>query len=148
MTSRVIDTDGELESLIAFVRNHKRPFTVNITAGRKRSDEQNRLQFLWFREVAEQKGDETPTDVRAYCKLHFGVPMLRAENDDFREKYDAIIKPHSYEDKLAMMVEPLDFPISRLMTVEQHARYLDAVLMHWLGQGYKLTLPEEGHVQT
>jgi len=143
MTTRVIDTDGELESLIAFVRNHKRPFTVAITAGRKRSNEQNRLMHTWYNEVSQQKGDETPAEVAAYCKLTMGVPLLRAENEDFREKYDAIIKPHSYEDKLAMMMEPLDFPVTRLMSVEQHSRYLDSVLMHWLGKGFKLTLPED-----
>lgn len=144
MTSRVIDTDGELDALIAFIRNHKRPFTVSVTKGRKRSVEQNRLQRLWMNEVSEQKGDETPEEVRAYCKLTIGVPLLRAENEEFAEAYDKHIKPLPYETKLACMMEPLDFPVTRLMSTDQHARYLDSVLMHWLGQGYKLTLPEEG----
>jgi len=144
MASRVIDTDGELESLIAFVRNHKRPFTVNITAGRKRSLEQNSLQYKWYGEVAQQKGDETENDVKAYCKLHFGVPILRSENDDFREKYNRLIlHKFTYEEKLALMVEPVNLPVTSIMKVNQHARYLDSVLMHWLGKGFKLTLPED-----
>jgi len=143
MTSRVIDTDGELESLIAFVRNHKRPFTVNITAGRSRTPEQNRLQRLWVGEVSAQKGDETPEEIRGYCKLHFGVPLLRHENEEFAEAYDKHIKPLPYETKLAYMMHPLDFPVTRLMNIDQKSRYLDSVLMHWLGQGYKLTMPED-----
>lgn len=143
MTSRVIETDGELNALITFLRNHKRPFTVTIAKGKKRSAEQNRLQRLWVNEVSEALGDQTPEEVRGFCKLTEGVPLLRAENEEFREKYDRLIKPLPYETKLELMMEPMDFPITRLMTTDQKARYLDRINMLWASRGIILTQPDE-----
>ena len=40
------------------------------------------------------------------------------------------------------MMQPLDLPVTRLMTTAQKAAYLDAVQRHWLGQGVALTDPE------
>jgi hypothetical protein len=92
-------------------------------------------------EIAEQLGDRTPEEVRGYCKLTIGVPILRAENEAFRERYDAIVKPLPYEQKLALMMEPLDFPITRLMSTKQATAYLDGVHRHFSEKGIVLTDP-------
>ena len=104
--------------------------------------EQNRLQRLWLKEACEQLQDETIEEKRGYCKLHFGVPILRNENDEFKAAYDKIIMPHTYEDKLQMMMLPLDFPVTRLMTTGQHKRYLDDVYHFFTGLGVQLTEPK------
>ena len=142
MSSRVVTTEAERGLLLRFLGQHPLPFTVNITKGKRRSVDQNRLQRLWLNEIAEQLGDQTPEEVRAYCKLRFGVPMLRAENEDFCAKYDTTVKPLPYETKLAIMAEPLDLPVTRLFTTDQHARYLDAIYKHFTEQGLALTAPE------
>lgn len=111
-------------------------------SNRHRTMEQNRLQHLWHMEASTQLKDESAEDKRAYCKLHFGVPILRAESDDFRAQYDQIIRPLAYEQKLGLMKAPIDFPVSRLMTVEQTTRYLDAVWNHYTSLGVRLTQPE------
>lgn len=111
-------------------------------AGRHRSLQQNKLQQKWHMEAAMQLRDETAEEKRAYCKLHFGVPLLRAESDEFRAQYDTIIRPLPYEHKLALMRVPIDFPVTRLMTVDQTTRYLDAVSQHYMSQGVQLTIPE------
>ena len=59
-----------------------------------------------------------------------------------REKYDRIIRPMSYEDKLACMMEPLDFPVTRLMSASQKVRYLDHMHRHFLEMGLELTEPD------
>lgn len=94
-----------------------------------------------MQEIAEQKGDVTPEEVRGYCKLTMGVPILRNENEEFCEKYDRVVKPLPYEVKLALMQEPLDFPVTRLMSVKQQTAYLDAVHRHFSEQGVILTDP-------
>jgi hypothetical protein len=109
----------------------------------KRSNEQNRLQRLWLNEISEQLGDQTPEEVRGFCKLMFGVPILRAENTAFRERYDAIVKPLPYELKMAMMQEPFDFAVTRNMSTNQKTRYLDALSKHFLELGIVLTNPEQ-----
>ena len=81
--------------------------------------------------------------MRGETKLRVGVPILRRDDEAFCEKYDRLIKPHTYEEKLEMMMEPIDFPVSRLLTAAQKSEYLDAMFRHWTQQGVILTLPED-----
>lgn len=142
MTTRTIRTKTDLDLLLRFLRDRKLPFTVEVQAGARRTTDQNRLQRLWLNEVAEQMGDRTAEEVRGYCKLTMGVPILRAQNENFAISYDRIVKPLPYEQKLAIMQEPLDLPVTRLMTTAQKTQYLDAVYRHFADQGLVLTLPE------
>ena len=142
MTTRAIETERDRELFRRLVAGQKLPFVAQITAGRKRSLAQNRLGRQWCNEIAEQLGDRTAEEVRAECKLTHGVPILRAENDHFCEKYDKTVKPLPYETKLAIMAEPLDMPVTRLMTTKQKTAYLDAIHRHYTEQGCKLTSPD------
>lgn len=117
--------------------------SVDVKPAKGRSLQQNRLQHLWHKEAAEQLQDETAEEKRAYCKLHFGIPILRAESDDFRDTYDRIIRPMSYEQKLELMAAPIDFPVTRIMTVKQKTQFLDAVFGHYTSLGVQLTMPEQ-----
>ena len=110
--------------------------------GEERTNPQNRLQQLWHGEAADQLGDETAEQKRAYCKLHFGVPILR-EDDAFKADYDRVIKPMDYQTKLALMAEPFDFPVTRLMTVKQKKAFLDAIYQHYTGLGVRLSHPDD-----
>lgn len=143
MVQRVIKTEHDLKMLGTFLSQRKRPFTVDIASGKHRTTEQNHLQRLWLNEAAEQLGDRTPEELRAFCKLTLGVPILRNENEDFREKYDAVVKGLPYETKLAIMSEPLDLPVTRLMKTDQKTRYLDAMFRFFSEQGVVLTIPPE-----
>lgn len=118
-------------------------YIVTITEqGDERSDRQNRLQQLWHAEAAQQLRDETAEAKRAYCKLHFGVPILRTD-EAFKADYDRVIKPMDYQTKLALMAEPFDFPVTRLMTVKQKKQFLDAVWDHYTGLGVRLSHPDD-----
>ncbi len=141
MTTRFVETEAERRMLLRFLESQPLPFTVNITKGGKRTLKQNRLQRQWLNEIAEQFGDQTPEEIRGYCKLTIGVPILRAENETFRERYDAVVKPLPYEQKIALMMEPLDFPITRLMTTKQGTAYLDGMHRHFSEKGIVLTDP-------
>jgi len=111
--------------------------------GRQRTLDQNRLQMKWHKEAADQLKDGSPKDKRAYCKLHIGVPLLCSEDAEFKAQYDRVIGPLPYETQLALMVEPFDFPVTRLMTKQQKSDYLTAVKEHYESQGVELTIPEE-----
>lgn len=141
MTTRFLESEGDRRMLIRFLEAQPLPLTVSLSKGGKRTAKQNRLQRQWVNEIAEQLGDQTPEEVRGYVKLILGVPILRAENPAFRERYDAIVRPLPYEQKLALMMEPLDFPVTRLFNVGQHTRYLDAVHRHFSEKGIALTDP-------
>lgn len=118
-------------------------FEPLTTANRHRTLDQNSLQHKWHQEAAQQLREGTAEDYRAYCKLHFGVPILRAEEADFREQYDRIIRPLPYEQKLELMKAPIDFPVTRLMSVKQKTAFLDEVCRYYMGCGVLLTMPEE-----
>jgi len=143
VVERIIRTEHDLKMLGTFLAGRKRPFTVDIASGKHRSIEQNKLQRLWLNEAAAQLGDRTPEELRAFCKLTLGVPILRAENPEFKAKYDAVVRGLPYETKLAIMSEPLDLPVTRLMKADQKTRYLDAMFRFFSEQGVVLTIPPE-----
>lgn len=144
MVDRVLHNDSDRDQYFKLVHTYKYPCTVSVKKGKDRTIEQNKLQRLWMNEAAEQLNDDTAEGYRAYCKLHIGVPILRNESEEFCAAYDKIIRPRPYEEKLAMMAVPLDFPVSRLMSTKQTAQYLDEIYRHFTGLGVKLTEPNKG----
>lgn len=141
--TRSIENDQNRQMLVKFLEGRAMPFTVTITDGKRRTNDQNELQRKWVLEIHQQLGDRTPEEVRGYCKLHFGVPILRHENPAFKEEYDKVIRPLPYEAKLKLMMEPFDFGITRIMTTRQKTAYLDAINQHFSEQGVILTNPED-----
>lgn len=139
MPHRIIEKPQDLDDLATFLGNLKLPITVEWTLGRDRSAEQNRLQFLWARETAEQRGDRTAEEQRNEWKLRFGVPIMREDSPEFREVYDRLIKPLSYEHKIKAMEL---ISVTSLMKVRQMVRYLDAIERECSEQGVKLTDPD------
>lgn len=141
MPTKIIREPIHVEALANMLRGRKLPITVTWTQGAPRSTAQNRLAQRWFTDIATQLGDQTHEDVRAECKLHFGVPILRAENEAFRLSYDRVIKALPYEEKLAA-IKAFDLPVTRLMNVKQMTAFMDEMQRHWTGQGVRLTDPE------
>lgn len=142
MSSRVITSETDRKNLLLWLGQVDLPVTVNVTKGKKRSVDQNRLQWLLINEIAEQLPDQEPEWWRAYCKLTIGVPILRAENEGFREDYDRIIRPHSFEDKIRLMGWAIDWGVTRLMNTRQFTIYIDNIYKHFTDEGLVLTVPE------
>lgn len=141
MPTKIIREPHHVDALAHMLRGRKLPITVSWTQGAPRSNAQNRLAQRWFTDIATQLGDQTHEDVRAECKLRFGVPILRAENETFRLSYDRVIKALPYEQKLDA-IKAFDLPVTRLMTVKQMTAFMDEMQRHWSGQGVRLTDPE------
>ena len=114
-------------------------------ASKSRTLAQNKTQWQWFRDAGAQ-GDQTAREYRAYCKLHYGVPILRRDSASYRKKYDEIVRPLLYEHKMALMVEPFDFPVTSAMNVAQHSEFLDRIREHFQELGFELTDPSEWEV--
>ena len=140
MAHRIITDATELDDFARFLGTLKLPITVEWVQGRDRTREQNRLQFLWAREAAEQRGDRTPEEQRNEWKLRYGVPIMREDSPEFRATYDRLIKPLSYPQKL----EAMDLiAVTSLMKVRQMVRYLDTIERECAEQGVVLTQPEQ-----
>ena len=141
MTTKIIREPDHIDALARLLSGRKLPITVSWSQGAKRSDLQNRLAQRWFTDVSLQLGDQTHEEVRAMCKLHFGVPILRAENDAFCIAYDRTMKHLPYEAKLDA-IKSFDLPVTRLMTVRQMTGFMDEMQRHWSVQGVRLTDPQ------
>lgn len=117
---------------------------INIRSGQDRSLSQNALSHVWYGEVSRRLKEQTPEEVKCECKLRFGVPILRAEDEDFREMYDAAIRRHlTYEQKLRAMRY---LPVTSLMTKNQLSRYLEAVQKEYADRGLALEFPQDKEV--
>ncbi len=146
MTTWAVRTEQEREQVIKIIRGRELPFTINATKGAPRSIDQNKLQRKWLTE-AEQQGDCTAEEYRAYCKLHFGVAIMKFESPEWAEKYDRIVKPMDYKTKLELMAEPFDFPVTRCLSTKGAKKYLDQMYDYFTGKGFTLTDPDNREQQ-
>lgn len=101
----------------------------------KRSLPQNAILHKWCNQVDKQLGLKVG-DTKRYCKLHFGVPILRAEDDEFRRLYDKVIlNGLTYEEK----IEAMDIlPVTRRMKKKQMGRLLDSMQGHYAEMDIRL----------
>jgi len=140
MTTYIVKAPADWSALADKVAAMQPPLTITIVEGEPRTDPQNHLQHKWIAEAAKQLNEPTE-DLRAYCKLHFGVPILRNESMEYKEAYDRDIRPLPYEMKLRLMAVPFDFAVTRNMSKKQKTDYLDAIHQHFASLGCKLTEP-------
>lgn len=124
MSLMIVNSEQALSRCIGDLREqwkvHKF-LRVTTKTGKDRSLDQNAISHAWYEQVALELREDTAAEVKRYCKLHHGVPILRAEDPEFREFYDKAIKGLTYEQKLKAM----DFvPVTSEMKVKQLSQYL------------------------
>lgn len=141
MPTRIVESEYDRAMLLRFIEGHKLPMTASITAAGKRTSRQNRLNRQWMLDIAAQLEGWEPEYARGYCKLHYGVPVLRNEDEAFCREYDEVIRPLPYEHKIKLMMVPFDFGVTRLMNTKQQTAYLDAVHRAFSEMGVVLTDP-------
>lgn len=142
MTEIAVYSESTLAQALGAIRdayrvNHR--CKVKVTTG-KRSINQNDLSHAWYEQLAAELREDDELGWKCYCKLHHGVPILRTEDSEFREVYDAAIKGLSYEQKLAVM---RILPVTSLMSKAQLSAYLEAVQTDFRGRGVFLEFPME-----
>lgn len=141
MPSRLIRSTTHLQLLLSTLESGPFPLRMEWWQTSDRSREQNRLMWKWAQEVADQSGDVDQNDVQARWKLEIGVPILRAEDADFRDLYDEAIRPLPYETKIRIMRD-FDFPVTSRMSVKQMTTFLNNVAFDCAENGFDLTQAE------
>ena len=142
MSTWAVRTEEDRKRVLKVIEHRDLPCTVEIVKGAPRSIEQNKLQRKWMNEAAEQ-GDQTSEEYRAWCKLNFGIPIMCEQSPLFAEQWKRLFSHLSYEDKLALMAEPIDYPVTRLMLSKMKKTYLDRVYTHFTGMGFRMTNPDD-----
>lgn len=143
MTTAYANSEQSLSKLIGDLRElwreHKY-LRVTIKTGKDRSLDQNAILHAWITQIANELREQTAAQVKAECKLTIGVPILRAEDEEFRQFYDKSIKLMTYEDKLLAM----SFcPVTSLMTVKQLSQFLTGMQETYRKRGVELEFPAE-----
>ncbi len=124
--------DG-LKDFSVVVLNHKDP---------KRTLDQNSMIHAMYNQLARAM-EQTNMEITAYCKLHHGVPILRRDDEEFREMYDRVFKGNiTYEEKLSAMRW---LPVTRVMTKKQLSEYTDEIIADFTSQGVPIVLPGDHH---
>lgn len=127
MSNAIVASPAKLSTVIGELREAFRKhgwLSVSWRNDKDRSLQQNALAFAWYGQIADELRENTTEGVHAECKLRYGVPILRAEDADFRAMYDAAIKGIDYETKLKVMAY---LPVTRIMTTGQLSQYLEAI---------------------
>ena len=102
---------------------------------RKRTLDQNSQLRVWYEQIARENPEDNLQGWERYCKLHHGIPILRADDMNFRRFYDLALKNLSYENKLMAM----DYtPVTRWMKTDQFNRYFEALQNDFLKHGINL----------
>ena len=142
MASLLINSDTSLQSVVGELREmyHKHRYVkISAKTGKARSLDQNAISHAWYEQIARELREEDALGWKCYCKLHHGIPILRAEDEDFRESYDTTIKGMSYEQKLKVMSI---LPVTSLMTKPQLSKYLEAMQEDFARRGVRIEFPE------
>jgi hypothetical protein len=131
----IINSDIALQDAIGELRAQYAQYhylDVRIKHGRHRGIPINQLSHVWYAQIARELREQTALQVKAECKLYYGVPILRAECEDFRKAYDSRIKNNfTHEQKLIVMES---FPVTSLMTNPQIKQYLEAMQAGYAGR--------------
>ncbi|RMH96416.1 hypothetical protein [Stutzerimonas nitrititolerans] len=118
----------------------KKYVVVSLRPGKDRTLDQNALWFALYERIAQMTQIGDTEDARRYCKLHFGVPIMRAADADFRDGWNRMFLHLAYEQKLELMGScslfgPDGFPVTRLFNRAQGIAYTDRIVEEFTGRG-------------
>ena len=128
-----------ITKLTAAYRQHKF-VVVSLRPGKDRTLDQNALWFALYQRIAQMTQIGDVEDARRYCKLHFGVPIMRNADADFRDAWNRMFLHLTYEQKLELMgpcaiFGPDGFPVTRLFNREQGIAYTDKIVTEFSAKG-------------
>lgn len=140
MSTHVVNSVESLQRFIGEVRtqfDEHKFLRASLKTGKDRSLPQNAFTHAWYEQIARELPEDDALGWKCYCKLHHGVPILRSEDTEFREIYDAVIKPLTYERKLIAMRH---WPVTSLMRRRQLTRYAQLVQEDFAQRGVILVV--------
>lgn len=143
MPELTINSDNVLQDAFGILRElyvRHRHLKLSIKIGKSRSLDQNAISHCFYEQIAKELREDNVLGWKAFCKLTIGVPILRAEDEEFRAAYDASIKLLTYEQKIQAMHF---FPVTSLMTKPQFSTYLESMQAEFLKRGVLLEFPPE-----
>lgn len=127
----VVSNADSLVTLYTRLGDMPQPFTVTVKAGegKKRSLSQNGLVHCWYGQIAKATHDD-PASVKADCHIQWGIPIFRAEDEEYATFIDRALGGLQRA-KVKAMIEAGYVPCTSLMSKAILSRYMDAVWRHY-----------------
>tara|TARA_R110000850_G_scaffold275207_1_gene414146 strand:+ start:21534 stop:22004 length:471 start_codon:yes stop_codon:yes gene_type:complete len=118
----------------------KKYVVVSLRPGKDRTLDQNALWFALYQRIAEMTEIGDVEDARRYCKLHFGVVIMRKDSEEFRRGWSQMFIHLDYEQKLELMgpcsiFGPDGFPVTRLFNRAQGITYTNQIVDAFRAKG-------------
>lgn len=140
MASNEFTFTGDTVTLNQWLRSKCQPglkYTLKLTKyQKKRTLDQSAQSFVWYSQLARELPEDNEQGWRRFCKLHFGIAILRAQDSEFRTLYDKCIRQSlSYEEKLKAMDV---LPVTSRMNTELFNLYFTAMQDHFIKLGVSL----------
>lgn len=106
------------------------------STSKNRTLDQNALWAAFYQRISQVMGDGSANyaqDVKAECKLLYGVPILLRESERFKAGWERYFAKESYQTQLFLMgPNPLfgkdGFPVTRLLDTKTGAEYTDTLV--------------------
>ena len=116
--------------------------TIQVTVEDKKKDRssaQNRLSHKWYSVIGKQTF-ESEKEVKNYCKLTFGIPIMIRDIEGFVGMWNIQTEKMTYEqEKWSMKFMKL----TSLLDVHQMSEYLDQMKLHYEQQGIMLPTKDD-----
>ena len=132
----------KIQSLIVSLFNQEgdKKYVIVIKEGEdNRSNKQNRLLYLWIKEIDDQT-KEGKQYIRNYLKFTFGCEIVAMDDEVFSEFYTKLVSTYTYE----QCVESMEFvEVSSRMKVKQFASYLSDIENYAASRDLHLTHPDD-----
>lgn len=143
----IIRNDRDRAAFIAKARAvdlSKHPWEFTASPWKpNRSLAQNRLSFMWYKQISDQCG-EGEDEVRRTFKFVFGCPILVERDREFAEFYADLKAKFDYE----QCVHSMEFvDVTKLFKVKEFARYLTRIEQFAAERGYQLTHPADLYLE-
>jgi hypothetical protein len=111
---------------------------------KKRSLPMNAQQHLWYGQIAKAKGDQTPLDIKNFCKDTFGIPIL-LNSAEYADKIEFLLHKldyykHSYDNRMKL-IQCLS--ITSEFTTSESKEYCDNMIFYWNDLGYPIRYKDE-----
>lgn len=138
----VVVTPATREKIRALYERMPKDGTWQVTFEEVTNDRtlaQNRLAFMWYKELAKQRGTD-PGYERNFCKLRYGCPIMAADDEEFAAAFNDVILKLPYRKQINAM-EYLE--VTRLMDTTQFTQYLNDIEREASEHGYILTHPDD-----
>lgn len=131
---------SEAITMLTKLFRDKKFVVVSMRPGKDRTLDQNALWFAMYERIAKSTEMGDVEEVRRYCKLHHGVPIMRASCEEFRDGYNMALLNLPYEIKLrwmgpCAMFGPDGFPVTRLFDRTQGCQYTDRIVEEFAALG-------------